>query len=82
MAWVSPLPARTGHPRTTDTARYAAGPDDAASPAGARQASDVVVPNVVTTTYLEIKALGICEAFHGVYGWLILLKSSLMVEFM
>jgi hypothetical protein len=47
---------------------HAVGPEDTDSPAGARKAEDVVVPNVVTTTFLEIKALGICEAFHGTYG--------------
>lgn len=30
-----------------------------------RSASDVVVPNVVSTTFAEIKASGVCEAFHG-----------------
>ena len=32
---------------------------------GQRSASDVVVPNVVSTTFAEIKASGVCEAFHG-----------------
>ena len=41
------------------------GAEDSESAAGSRQASDVVVPNVVTTTFLEIQKLQICEAFHG-----------------